>query len=106
MGVVGSRCQRSDRARMGMVARGFRPWETSDVATRLNGCLLILILLSSPPGHAHALGEFIPAGARSAGMGDVYAGLAEGAEGVMWNPGLSRLGMACRRLRGMNGRSD
>lgn len=43
-------------------------------------------------GQAHALGEFAPAGARSAGMGDAYVGLAEGAEGLLWNPGSVSMG--------------
>ena len=52
----------------------------------------LLVLVTLEPSPTHALGEFIPAGARSAGMGDAYVGLAEGAEGLLWNPGSVSMG--------------
>lgn len=71
---------------------GLRLWLICDAATRLTlnvGPWLttvaasLLLLLPTP---THAIGEFLPVGGRSAGMGDAYTALADGAEGLFWNP--------------------
>jgi hypothetical protein len=53
---------------------------------------LTLLLFLSIPSTTHAIGEFIPSGGHSAGMGDAFVALAHGAEGLFWNPGAVSMG--------------
>ncbi len=46
-----------------------------------------LLCVSMIPVQADAAFEFRPVGARSGGMGDTFAGFAEGVDGVFWNAG-------------------
>ena len=46
-----------------------------------------LLCVSMIPVQADAAFEFQPVGARPGGLGDTFAGWAEGVEGVFWNPG-------------------
>ena len=66
-----------------LLRRDLRPWLLTTAPLGLFWLILVTAMISQ----VHALGEFIPAGARSAGMGDAYVGLAAGGEGVFWNPG-------------------
>lgn len=66
-------------------SRGGSPWLPYGAPSGLPFFLLLLLLILPTP--THPLGEFTPATARSAGMGDAYVGLASGAEAVAWNPG-------------------
>ncbi|MCZ6632473.1 MAG: hypothetical protein O7G87_03645, partial [bacterium] len=47
---------------------------------------LIYLLIVFLPFQTNAAFEFQPIGARAGGMGNVFAGIASGAEGVFWNP--------------------
>lgn len=46
----------------------------------------MMVLILAAPVPARAAFEFRPVGARAGGMGDTFAGQAEGAEGLFWNP--------------------
>lgn len=49
------------------------------------GYFLLSTALLLTPILTHPLGEFLPAGARPAGMAEVYTALASNAEGLFWN---------------------
>lgn len=55
----------------------------SQLCRRIPLCLVVIL---STPAPMRAAFEFQPIGARAGGMGDTFAGCAEGAEGLFWNP--------------------